>query len=238
MARTVKEEEYTGKRNDILAAAQRLVFSKGYGRMTIQDVQAELNISSGAFYHYFDSKPALLEAVIERMMQEAEKPLLPIVADPTLTALEKFQRFFVTLERLRAANKDFLSSFARVWYSDDNAIVRLKVDEATIARRAPLFDKIVDQGMREGSFRISNLGRVGEAILALLSAMGTAHAKLLLSLDTAPNPAPVIEDILACYSAYMSAIERVLGAPDGSLHLQNPEPIEAWMAALRNNPKT
>ncbi len=237
MARTVKKEEYAGKRNDILAVAVRLVLNKGYERMTIQDVQAELNISSGAFYHYFDSKPALLEAVIERMMQEAEQPLLPLVEDPILSALQKFQRFFGTLERMRAEHKDFLTGLARVWYSDDNAIVRQKVDEATIARRAPLFDRIVAQGMLEGSFTITNPDRIGEVILALLQAMGTAHAKLLLSLDTAPDPARVIKAILACYAAYMSAIEHVLGAPDGSLHLQGAEPIESWMAALKNNSK-
>ena len=54
MARTVKEQEYAEKRNEILDAAQRLVYTKGYERMTIQGILADLQISSGAFYHYFD----------------------------------------------------------------------------------------------------------------------------------------------------------------------------------------
>ncbi len=49
----------TQERNEILTAAQRIVFAKGYERMTIQDILADLKISSGAFYHYFDSKPAV-----------------------------------------------------------------------------------------------------------------------------------------------------------------------------------
>lgn len=53
MARVVKEQEYSQKRNDILDAAVRLIYTKGYERMTIQDIQADLKISSGAFYHYF-----------------------------------------------------------------------------------------------------------------------------------------------------------------------------------------
>src|SRR5215207_8473593 len=91
MARTVNKEEYTAKRNQILDAAQRLIFTKGYERMTLQDILAELQISSGAFYHYFDSKPAVLEAFIERIREAAEQPLLPIVQDPHLSALEKLQ---------------------------------------------------------------------------------------------------------------------------------------------------
>src|SRR6476620_11478073 len=99
MARTVNQEEYTAKRKEILDAAQRLVYTKGYERMTIQDILADVQISSGAFYHYFDSKPAVLEAFIERIRQEVEKPLLPIVHDPALPALDKLQRFFDTLDR-------------------------------------------------------------------------------------------------------------------------------------------
>src|SRR4051812_45260767 len=101
MARTIKANEYAEKRSLILDAAQRLVFAKGYERMTIQDILAELRISSGAFYHYFESKPAVLEAFIERIREQTEKPLLPIVNDPHLPAIEKLQGFFVTLDRLR-----------------------------------------------------------------------------------------------------------------------------------------
>ena len=50
--------------------------------MTLQDIRSELQISTGAFYHYFESKPAVLEAFIERMRQAVEQPLLPIVDHP------------------------------------------------------------------------------------------------------------------------------------------------------------
>ena len=55
MSRIVKEEEYTLRRNDILDTARRLVYTKGYEQMTIQDILDALQISKGAFYHYFDS---------------------------------------------------------------------------------------------------------------------------------------------------------------------------------------
>ena len=138
MARTVKEQEYAAKRSQILAAAQRLIYTKGYERMTIGDILADLQISSGAFYHYFDSKPAVLEAVIEQMQKDVEQPLLPIVQDPRLSALEKLQRFFATLDTARTAQKAFIASLARVWFADENAIVREKVAEAIVERRAPL----------------------------------------------------------------------------------------------------
>ena len=98
MARIVKEEEYTARRNEILDVALQLVYSKGYDKMTIQDILDQLHMSKGAFYHYFDSKVAVLEAVVERMVIEQVEPLLlAAVHDPRLTALEKLQRYFARI---------------------------------------------------------------------------------------------------------------------------------------------
>ena len=235
MARTVNKEEYTAKRNQILDAAQRLVYTKGYERMTLQDILAELQISSGAFYHYFDSKPAVLEAFIERIRQATEKPLLPIIHDPHLSAIEKFQGFFDTLDRLRIAHKADVVTLGRVWYTDDNAIVRQKVDEAVREQRAPLLNEIVRQGIREGAFTNAYPDQAGDVILSLLQGMGNAHAKLLLSLDQEPDEQRRIETIVALHAASMEAIERVLGVPSHSFYRVDAEAVNVWVAALRDN---
>ncbi|MGH2479577.1 MAG: TetR/AcrR family transcriptional regulator, partial [Ktedonobacteraceae bacterium] len=66
MARTVNEAAYEARRNAILDAAQRAITTRGDEQMAIADLLSELRMSSGAFYHYFDSKPALLLALVER----------------------------------------------------------------------------------------------------------------------------------------------------------------------------
>jgi AcrR family transcriptional regulator len=230
MARTVKEQEYAEKRNEILDAAQRLVYTKGYERMTIQGILADLQISSGAFYHYFDTKPAVLEALVERMQQEAEQPLLSIVHDPSLPALEKLRRFFATLENSRTAQKTFLAGLARVWYADDNAIVRQKVDEAIIQRRTPMLAVIVRQGIQEGVFRTAYPDQVGRVILSLSLGLGSALARLLLSIEQADDKQRIMDDIVATYGAYTDAIERVLGAPSGFLDRLDLDTVRAWFA--------
>ena len=82
MTRIVKE--HTVRRNEILDVAQRLVTTRGYEQMTIQDILDELQIAKGTLYHYFDSKRALLEALIERAQGEIEQMLIPLVHDPAL----------------------------------------------------------------------------------------------------------------------------------------------------------
>jgi len=235
MARTVKPEEVASKRRKILDAAQLLVLTKGYEQMSIQDILDELRISSGAFHHYFDSRRALLEALIERIKEEGEKPLLPIVYDAHLPAIEKLQGFFATLDRLRIAQKTSVVELLRVWYTDDNAIVRQKVDEAVLEQRAPLLTEIVRQGIREGVFTTAYPDQAGEVLLSLLQGMGSTHARLLLSLVQERDELRCIEGIVTTHAAYMDAIERVLGAPPNSLDRTEAEAVKVWVTALRED---
>jgi AcrR family transcriptional regulator len=62
MPHVLKPVEHRQRRDTFLDAAQRLVQTKGYERMTVQDVLDDVGTSKGAFYHYSDSKQALLEA--------------------------------------------------------------------------------------------------------------------------------------------------------------------------------
>ena len=233
MARTTKPEEFASKRNAIVDAAQRLVFTKGYEQLSIQDVLNTLQISGGAFHHYFDSRDALLDALIERIQEESTRPLVPIVYDPHLTAIQKLQGFLSALDRLRLAHQQDVAEALRVWYSDSNAIVRQRVAEVVVKQRAPLLTEIVRQGLREGVFTTAFPDQAGDVIMALLQSMGDTHARMLLSWTDGRDPRSSIEEIVATHAAYMEAMERVLGAPPNSLDRADAEAVRGWVMALQ-----
>jgi AcrR family transcriptional regulator len=232
MARIVKEEEYAVKRNEILDVAQRLVYTKGYEQMTIQDMLDDLQISKGAFYHYFDSKQALLEALIARLLDEAEQVLIPIVHDPHLPALEKLQRFFDTLARWKTARKTYILALWRVLYTDDNAIFRQKVRTTGVKRFTPLLTVIIRQGVQEGALTTSYPDQVGEVVLSLVLDLGDTLAWWLLSFEPKRDDLRRIEDTVA---AYTDALERILGVPAGSLSLADTETLKEWFYSPRDN---
>ena len=227
MARIVKEDEYNVRRNEILESAQRFVYTRGYEQMAIQDILDDLQISKGAFYHYFTSKQALLEALIERMMLDAEQVLTPIVHDLNLPALVKFQGFFDTIARWKTARKDFILALLQGWYSDGNAIVRQKVNAAGIKWYAPLLTEIICQGIREGVMNNPYPEQAGEVVLALMLGMGDAMAGLFLPDGLHPNDLPHIQAMLASYG---DALERVLGTPTGSIQFVEKATLQEWVA--------
>lgn len=238
MARTVKPDQYAARRAEILAAARRLMLSKGFEQMAVQEILDEAKISRGAFHHYFASRGALLEAFIEQIRQETEKPLLPIINDPQLTAIEKFQGFFDTLDQLRAERLANVVRLARVWYSDSNAVVRLRVAKAVIEQRAPLLNMVVRQGLQEGIFTTPHPTKAGYVIMTMLQGMGDLHAGLLLQLDqTSANEPQLIEEIVAVHAAYMDAIERILGAPAHVFYRADFATVQRWIELMRAVPK-
>lgn len=228
MARTINEKEYALKRNQILDVTQRLIYTKGYEQMAIQDILGELQISKGAFYHYFDSKPALLEALIERIGQEALDLLNPIVQDPDLRALEKLQRFFDTAVQWKTERKTFMIELLHVWYADHNAIVRHKMLAMWSKHSLPLLSAIFHQGMREGVLNIPFPDQIGLVLLSLIQGIGDAFAELLLTREPQGDELQRAERLIA---AYDDALERVLGAPAGSVHLMDATSLKAWFVA-------
>ena len=214
------------RRAAIIAAAQRFIYTKGYEQMTVQDILNELGISKGAFYHYFDSKQAVLEALMEQLQAEAEQMLLPVVRDPALPALAKLQRLLSDAGRWKTGQKALMLALLRTWYADENALVRQKQTALGSRRIAPLFAAIVCQGAAEGVFSTPHPEQAGEILFALGESVSNAIARLVLAEE---RPAPgTFERMCALVAAYNEAIERVLGAPSGSIRLIEPEVLRDW----------
>jgi AcrR family transcriptional regulator len=233
MARIVKEQEYAVKRNAILDVAQRLVYTKGYEQMTIQDMLDGLQISKGAFYHYFDSKQAVLEALVERMGEEVVQLLLPIVHDPVLGALEKLRRFFPTLAQWKTARKDFILALMHILYADENALFRQKARALAVKRVTPLMTTVIRQGIQEGVLTTSYPDQVGEVILSLVLDLGDTIAWLLLSWE--PRRDDDVQRVESTVAAYTDALERALGAPTGSLPLVDAQTLQEWFVSPGDN---
>jgi AcrR family transcriptional regulator len=226
MARVVKEDAYAARRNEILDVAQRLIYTKGYEQMTIQDILDELRISKGAFYHYFDSKGAVLEALVERMAVKEVLPMLSsIVQDPDMSALEKLNRYFDTASRWKTAKRTLMLELLRVWMADENAIVRQKMYSMSIKHVTPLLTEIIRQGIQEGVLTTTYPDQMGEVIYSIAQGLGDIFGELLLSHDLKDEPLGQLEIVIA---AYTDALERVLGAPGGSLKLIDTESLKEW----------
>jgi AcrR family transcriptional regulator len=225
MPRTLNPVAHAVRRDAFIDAAQRLLQTRGYEETSIQDVLDELDASRGAFYHYFASKEDLLEAVVERMTDAATASLGPVVSDPDLSALHKFEGVFTGIARWKAERTDLLMALTRVWLADDNAIVREKFRRGLVIRLTPLLSAIVRQGVVEGSFTVSSPDDVSRVLVSLIQGANEIAVELFFAREAGTVTFDQVERSLA---AYADAFERILGTPAGSLTIGDPATLRAW----------
>jgi AcrR family transcriptional regulator len=225
MARTLNPTTHAVRRDVFLDAAEHLIRTKGYEQMTVRDILDELDASKGAFYHYFDSKEALLEAVIERMTDTAMEVIEPIALDPGLSAPAKLQAIFCEAGRWKTERSDLLLGLMRSWYSGENDLVRLRVARVGAARITPLLAGILRQGSTEATFSASSPDHAAAILMALLNGSSDAIARLAVDRQDGLVSFGEVERFMA---AYEEAVERILGLPAGSFVLVDAASLHVW----------
>jgi AcrR family transcriptional regulator len=225
LPRTVNAEARAIRREAFVDVALRLIQSKGYEQMSVQDVLDELAASRGAFYHYFESKIALLEAVVDRVVEVALAAVTPVVTDPELPALEKLERLFTGIAGWKAERKELMLALIEVWCSDDNAIVREKLRRSTVIALVPLLAEIIKEGRAEGLMSADSPEGAARAVVSLLQGAQDLALELFLARQEGAIP---FEFVGPSLGAYTQAIERILGVAAGSLSLMDEATLRLW----------
>src|SRR5579862_9268184 len=87
-----------GTRERLINSARYLFWERGFAGTSMSDLLAHANVNSGSFYHFFESKEALLRAVLEMYLAA----LRPMVVDPAFaTTEEPLARIFAILAGYR-----------------------------------------------------------------------------------------------------------------------------------------
>jgi len=225
MGRTLNPTAHAVRRDAFLDVALRLIQSKGLDQMSVQDLLDELDVSKGAFYHYFDSKEALLAAVVDRMVEAATAAMTPVAMDPDLPAVEKLTGLFSTLAQWKGERTDLMIELLRVWFSDANTVVREQLRRGTTTRLTPLLATIIRQGRAEGTFTISSPEHTAGVLVALLLGTNETASRLFLARQAG---AISFDDVECTFAAYAEAFERVLGLPPGSWPKLDSQTMHFW----------
>jgi len=85
-------------RDRLIESARYLFWERGFAGTSMAELLAHAEVNSGSFYHFFDSKEALLRAVLEGYLHL----LRPMVVDPAFAAVrEPLERIFAILAGYR-----------------------------------------------------------------------------------------------------------------------------------------
>ena len=169
-------------RGRIVDAAAELIFQQGVARTTVEEVRDGAGVSSSQLYHYFDDKPALVRAVIERQ------------ADRMIGTQERFD--LSSLEGLREW-RDFVVDHTRETDGRGGCPVgslgpALAETEPEARAMLAVAFKRWEASIMAGLLRMHALGRLGpdadprQLALALLAAL--EGGLLLAQIQRDPEP--------------------------------------------------
>jgi AcrR family transcriptional regulator len=225
MPRTVNVQDHKVRRDAFLDVAQRLIQTKGYEQMSIQDVLDELETSRGALYHYFDSKQALLDGVVDRFADSAMSAVATIMADPQLPALRKLERVLGGIASFKAEQKQLVLAIMEVWNSDGNALVREKLRRLAARRLEPILSAVIRQGIDEGIIASNWPEELARVLMYLIQGYQELAGEHFLARQAGTIS---FEAVLRTYAVFTGAFERILGIPPGSVTLTDEPTLRYW----------
>jgi AcrR family transcriptional regulator len=229
MPRVIKHPSV--RQEELLESARALFFERGFDATSVDDVIQRAGLSKGAFYHYFASKDALLEALATKMAAESLAQTADLLEDPTLNAFERLTAFLARGRQLKVEQAPQMLRMFEAVFRPENIALYHRLHAAVRQIMTPVLARIIEQGIEEATFRPSHPRTTAEILLQLATITHDVVARLLTA--TGADIPPAIEAFERRLVEQGIAVDRILGLPDGSVQFIEPGFTQAMLADRR-----
>lgn len=206
------------RKKEFIETAIEMFITKDYEKTSINDILKAINVTKGAFYYYFGSKEELLDAIVDYLTQEIQESIEAISSKDDLCAIDKLEHIFHAVNQLR---RDNASVYRQIYYlqkKDKNAYIAKKIMQKVLCTNAKYIQFIIEQGIKEGVFNTTNPEEMAELYIQLASLCKEKIAAFITDPSFEDNPHAGYKKINDLILFYQNTLERVLGAPSGTLH--------------------
>ena len=153
------------RKEEIIKITAQLFSEKSYHDVTMDEIAEKVGVAKGTIYLYFESKEKLYLEILENRHEAIESLLEKEIAksDPAPQKLRKILRIIFKFYR---QNLDVLRILSR----DETHLIRehYEFTEHWRLRRIKLYEKILEKGVKEGSFLPTNIKLTSQIIFGLV----------------------------------------------------------------------
>jgi len=143
----------TTRKEEIIRVAANLFSQKSYHDVTMDQIAEKVGVAKGTIYLYFESKENLYLEILEETYEEIESILEKEIAkkDP---APQKLKKMLMLIFKFYLENLDVLRILSR----DETHLIRehYEFTEHWRVKGVRFYQKILEKGINEGSFRPVN----------------------------------------------------------------------------------
>ncbi|HHW38982.1 MAG TPA: TetR/AcrR family transcriptional regulator [Bacillales bacterium] len=151
---SLRKQKIEKKRTEMLRSAAKIVKEKGYDRATMDDIAAELLMTKGSLYYYFDSKEQLVFQCHELIFNEAIT-VMEEISRMDLPAHTKIEKAIITHIKFLINERDMFNMIIQpeqLFIEEDHL-------QSVLEQRGKItsiIDKIIEEGLSKGEFSVSD----------------------------------------------------------------------------------
>ncbi len=219
------------RRDEILDAAQRLFARQGYDSTSVTQIITEIGVSKGGFYHHFESKEDLVEALACRYAERTAALADETLSDPSLDAFSRLIGFIDTMRRHKLESAAELRATFEPLLRPENVQLFERTHRAVNSVVQPILTRIIVEGVAEQTFETADPENAAETILHLLASNRELITTLYMTRDrlTFERLARTLLDKLNYLG---TVIDRILGLPEGSIELADHDLLDTLACGL------
>ncbi len=226
--RTIKKHHE--RKREFLEIARKLFFTHGYEQTSVDTIIKEIGLSKGTFYYYFESKEQLLDELTKDLSQQILEKVQEIVAKDNWNAITKLNESYKVTASIKLENIELIKTLLKAFYEDKNFYFRYKVYQNSTDMLAPEFAKIIKQGLNEKVFNTPYPDEASRMFFELSFILSEKVPKMIMEINRFPKNIEKIEKEL---ENYQFAIERIIGAKEGSIKIFNRALLKKFLDRLK-----
>lgn len=138
------------RRSELVSAATALFAERGVSDTAVSDIVKAAGVAQGTFYLYFDSKDAIVCAVVEDLIDGMVQRIQSRLGDPNGSAVEKLEAMAAAL--LEVSDEPYEVELMDIFHRPDNRAIHDRVAREMVPRLLPYLAAIIEQGVAEGVF--------------------------------------------------------------------------------------
>jgi len=165
MPRVVDRE---ARRAELVSAAATVFAQRGVANTAVSDIVKAAGVAQGTFYLYFDSKDAAVLAVVERIADAMIEKTAARVAGES-TAVDKLLGLRGVLSE--AGSVPEATELIELMHLPENRLLHDRLADGITPGLVSLLEAIVEQGVAEGVFEVSDSQAAAWFVLAGLQSV-------------------------------------------------------------------
>lgn len=222
------------KKQEILQTAEDLFCKKGYEETSVQDILDILHTSKGSFYHHFESKEYLLEAMCDRramliahQAEEEERAFGKPIA--------RLNSLLSGVFPLKDERLSFLMMILPVFSTRQGHSLRTRYCEALLSSFHEPVTRTLTECLADDSVNVYDPEITADICINTMNHLWCDLCDTIIRATAAGEDMP---DLARIIHQYRIIIERILSAPYGSMDLVSMQDLMLLSAQIRTHWKS